>query len=135
MLPSSRVVIKQLTPGAFTSSCCTWSRDWALSRDRLRTEGRISSEDLTPERFRQAVQPLKVASRGTTHISVADDDGNVASLSSSNGEGCGYVVPGTGLMLNNMLGEEDLHPGRSADSPAGERVASIQKVDILTTYG
>lgn len=49
-------------------------------------------------------------SRGTTHISVADRDGNLASMTASNGEGCGYVLPGTDIMLNNMLGEEDLNP-------------------------
>ncbi len=43
---------------------------------------------------------------------MADAEGNVASLSTSNGEASGYVVPGTGVMLNNMLGEGDLHPGR-----------------------
>lgn len=48
---------------------------------------------------------------GTTHISVADGDGNLAALSLSNGEGCGLVIPGTDQMLNNMLGEEDLNLG------------------------
>ncbi|MHA1523636.1 MAG: gamma-glutamyltransferase, partial [Alphaproteobacteria bacterium] len=48
--------------------------------------------------------------RGTTHISVLDAAGNAASLSLSNGEGCGFVVPGTGIMPNNMLGEEDINP-------------------------
>jgi gamma-glutamyltranspeptidase/glutathione hydrolase len=44
----------------------------------------------------------------TTHISVVDADGNAASLSCSTGSGSGVVVPGTGLTLNNMLGESDL---------------------------
>jgi gamma-glutamyltranspeptidase/glutathione hydrolase len=47
--------------------------------------------------------------RGTSHISVMDGDGNVAALTCSNGEGCGYMLPGSGIMLNNMLGEEDLN--------------------------
>ncbi len=51
------------------------------------------------------------AVRGTTHISVIDSDGNVASTSLSNGEGSGYVVGDFGFMLNNMLGEEDVAPG------------------------
>lgn len=50
------------------------------------------------------------ALRGTTHMSVMDKEGNIASMSVSNGEGCGYVLPDTGIMLNNMLGEEDLNP-------------------------
>ena len=46
----------------------------------------------------------------TTHVSVIDKDMNCASVTTTNGEGCGYLLPGTGIMLNNMLGEEDLNP-------------------------
>ena len=45
---------------------------------------------------------------GTTHISVVDARGDAASLSASLGSGSGVVVPGTGIHLNNMLGEADL---------------------------
>jgi gamma-glutamyltranspeptidase/glutathione hydrolase len=62
---------------------------------------------------------------GTTHVSVCDAAGNAASLSLSNGEGSGYVVPGTGIMLNNMLGEDDLHPDGFHASPPGQRVGSM----------
>ena len=65
----------------------------------------------TVARFRTALAGHPVNSRGTTHISVVDRERNAASLSLSNGEGSGYVLPGTGIMLNNMLGEEDLNPG------------------------
>jgi gamma-glutamyltranspeptidase/glutathione hydrolase len=64
-------------------------------------------------------------SRGTTHISVADADGNIASLTASNGEGCSYVLPGTGIMLNNMLGEEDINPGGFNRWKEGVRLASM----------
>jgi gamma-glutamyltranspeptidase / glutathione hydrolase len=54
----------------------------------------------------------------TTQISVLDGDGNAASLTCSTGCGSGVFVPGTGVHLNNMLGETDLdvasrrlHPG------------------------
>ena len=46
--------------------------------------------------------------RGTTHIAVVDANGNAASLTASTGSGSGVVVPGTGIHLNNMLGEFDL---------------------------
>jgi gamma-glutamyltranspeptidase/glutathione hydrolase len=45
---------------------------------------------------------------GTTHISVVDARGNAASLTASTGSGSGVVVPGTGIQLNNMLGEFDV---------------------------
>ena len=53
---------------------------------------------------------------GTTHVSAVDEQGNAASLSSSTGSGSGVIVPGTGIQLNNMLGEYDLvagAPGRA----------------------
>jgi gamma-glutamyltranspeptidase/glutathione hydrolase len=45
---------------------------------------------------------------GTTHISAVDGNGDAASLSCSMGSSGGIVVPGTGLQLNNMLGETHL---------------------------
>jgi gamma-glutamyltranspeptidase/glutathione hydrolase len=39
------------------------------------------------------------AAGGTTHVSVCDAAGNAASLSVSNGEGSGYLAPGTGIMM------------------------------------
>ncbi|HYZ77274.1 MAG TPA: gamma-glutamyltransferase [Gaiellaceae bacterium] len=45
---------------------------------------------------------------GTTQISVVDARGNAASMTASTGAGSGVIVPGTGVHLNNMLGEYDL---------------------------
>lgn len=73
-----------------------------------------------------AAETLRSFSRGTTHLSVADAEGNVASMTTSNGEGSGYVVPGTGgIMLNNMMGEDDLHPGGWHQDPPGQRISSM----------
>ena len=57
------------------------------------------------ERVRGRLPELQ---RGTTHISVVDAQGNAAALTASTGAGSGVVVPGTGIQLNNMLGEFDL---------------------------
>lgn len=46
----------------------------------------------------------------TTHVSITDREGNAASITTTNGEGCGYTIPEYGIMMNNMLGEEDLNP-------------------------
>jgi gamma-glutamyltranspeptidase/glutathione hydrolase len=69
--------------------------------------------------------------RGTTHISVLDAEGNAASLSASLGSGSGVVVPGTGLHLNNMLGELDL---MGASQP-GERLTSMMAPSLLLLDG
>lgn len=70
-------------------------------------------------------------SRGTTHVSVADAEGNVASMTTSNGEGSGDLIPGTGIMLNNMLGEDDLHPDGFHVAAPGRRVASMMAPSLL----
>lgn len=46
----------------------------------------------------------------TTHVSVVDALGGAASVTVTSGEGCGHVVTGTGVHVNNFLGEEDLNP-------------------------
>ena len=82
-------------------------------------------DDETVRDWQQSLDRHSLFSRGTTHISVADSDGNIASLTASNGEGCAYVLPGTGIMLNNMLGEEDLHPAGFNRWKEGTRLASM----------
>ena len=71
------------------------------------------------------------ATGGTTHVSVRDADGNVATMTSSNGEGSGWVIPGTGIVANNMMGEDDLHPAGFHSSPPGERVASMMAPSVV----
>ena len=71
--------------------------------------------------------------RGTTHISVADGDGNLAGTTVSNGEGCGYVIPGTGIMMNNMLGEEDINPHGFHNWPEDMRIASMMAPTLAFT--
>jgi gamma-glutamyltranspeptidase/glutathione hydrolase len=44
----------------------------------------------------------------TTHIAVLDRDGWACSVTCSNGSCSGVIVPGTGVHLNNMMGEQDL---------------------------
>lgn len=76
-------------------------------------------------RYAAEVQPHPATARGTTHISVIDGAGNVAALSTSNGEGCGYLLPDSGIMLNNMLGEEDLNPRGFHTWPEACRISSM----------
>ena len=70
------------------------------------------------------------ASRGTTHISIVDHDNNAASVTVSNGEGNGRLVPGCGFMVSNMLGEEDLNQGGFYNWSEGQRLASMMSPTI-----
>ena len=68
---------------------------------------------------------------GTTHVSVVDADGGFAALTTSNGSGSGAVVPGWGVPLNNMLGEEDLRPADGSALPAGARMGSMMAPTLV----
>src|SRR5436305_2734188 len=74
-----------------------------------------------------------VGAPGTTHISVVDAAGNAASLTASNGSGSGVIVPGTGIHLNNMLGEYDLNPisRRNQRAAVGRRLTSMMAPSIV----
>jgi gamma-glutamyltranspeptidase/glutathione hydrolase len=69
--------------------------------------------------------------RGTTHMSVMDSKGNVAGLTASNGEGCGHMIPDTGVMLNNMLGEEDLNSDGFYQWPVNRRMTSMMAPTLV----
>jgi len=71
----------------------------------------------------------------TTHITALDGDGGCASVTCSNGSGSGVFVPGTGIQLNNMLGEQDLNPfGFHATGP-GRRMPSMMSPTIALRDG
>ncbi|MFT5113765.1 MAG: gamma-glutamyltranspeptidase/glutathione hydrolase [Parasphingorhabdus sp.] len=69
--------------------------------------------------------------KGTTHLSVVDDEGTSIAMTVTNGEGCGEVLQGTGVMLNNMLGEEDLNPRGINQWPLDERLSSMMSPTIM----
>jgi gamma-glutamyltranspeptidase / glutathione hydrolase len=71
----------------------------------------------------------------TTHISVLDSEGNAASVTISNGEGSSYIVPGTGIMLNNMLGEADLNPLGFHQWECDRRISSMMSPTIVLKEG
>lgn len=80
-------------------------------------------------------QPEKESRNNTSHLSVIDADGWVVSLTTTAGESAGYVVPGTGYIANNMLGEEDLHPQGFHVRPPGERIPTMMTPTIVLKDG
>jgi len=71
----------------------------------------------------------------TTHVSVMDAEGACASVTCSNGSCSGVWVPGTGMHLNNMLGEEDLNPQGFHRHPPGARVPSMMAPTVVLRDG
>jgi gamma-glutamyltranspeptidase/glutathione hydrolase len=99
-----------------------------IDKDKL--DERLLDPDLL-QRYHNQVKGRARAFRGTTHISVIDRAGNVASLTTSNGEGCGHLLDDTGIMLNNMLGEEDLNPHGFHAWRENRRLTSMMAPSIL----
>jgi len=67
----------------------------------------------------------------TTHVSVLDSDGRACSVTTTNGEGSGVLVPGTGIHLNNIMGEEDLSPLGFFRDPPGRRMPSMMAPTVV----
>jgi gamma-glutamyltranspeptidase / glutathione hydrolase len=71
----------------------------------------------------------------TSHLSVMDENGLAVSLTTTAGESAGYVVPGTGYIPNNMLGEEDLHPKGFHTRTPGRRIPTMMTPAIILRDG
>jgi len=83
------------------------------------------------EKYKQNILGQPAAHKGTTHISVMDAKGNAASLTVSNGEGSGYIASHTGVVLNNMLGEEDINPQGFHNWPENTRMSSMMAPSLI----
>ena len=95
----------------------------------------------TPEFLEQLADPgftqRFMASRlgSTTHVSVLDADGWACAVTTTNGEGSGVVVPGTGIQVNNMMGEQDLSPAGWFTHPPGRRLPSMMAPTVVLKEG
>ena len=67
----------------------------------------------------------------TTHFSIADEYGNAIAVTSSNGEGNGYIIPNTDIMMNNMLGEAALLPNGFHSWQQNTRLSSMMSPTIM----
>ncbi|MEA2457976.1 MAG: gamma-glutamyltranspeptidase / glutathione hydrolase [Thermoleophilaceae bacterium] len=111
--------------------------------NRARTEDFLSGlhHEGYLERFmaKDALQSAAydVSSRlgSTTHVSVLDGEGGCATVTCSNGSCSGVIVPGTGLHLNNMLGEEDLNPLGWHRHEPGRRIPSMMAPTVVLREG
>jgi gamma-glutamyltranspeptidase/glutathione hydrolase len=101
--------------------------------------GRLYSDDNLRAALRRMEggggEPAEIAGApGTTQISVVDERGNAASMTASTGSGSGVIVPGTGIHMNNMLGEYDLNPPERQARP-GARLTSMMAPSIALDNG
>jgi len=94
--------------------------------------------DIDPGRASVATPGIPGAeSSYTTHLTTADADGNVVSMTQTINElfGARVTVPGTGLMLNNTQAMFDPHPGQPNSVAANKRVVSSMAPAIVSRNG
>jgi gamma-glutamyltranspeptidase/glutathione hydrolase len=100
----------------------------------LHSEGYLE-RFLHREALKSAASELGSRLGSTTHISVLDADGACASVTCSNGSCSSVIVPGTGVHMNNMLGEEDLNPLGFHRHRPGRRIPSMMAPTVVLRDG
>jgi gamma-glutamyltranspeptidase/glutathione hydrolase len=92
---------------------------------------RLTGEEYAKSQRRRIFEGF--GSPHTTHLSCVDAEGLAVSITASMGYGSGLVVPGTGIPLNNSLGEPELNPkGFHALGP-GERLVSSMSPTVVSS--
>lgn len=107
--------------------------DWCRIADALRRGEAVRTEEYEQQLFEEGwLEHIVAASRAgcTMHCSTIDAEGNTVACTSSMGEGSGLVAPGTGIALNNFLGEPDIVP-RGASNGAGGRMMTSMCPTLL----
>jgi gamma-glutamyltranspeptidase/glutathione hydrolase len=99
--------------------------------ENARVAGRLTGEEYAESQRRRIFEAFGKAH--TSHLSCVDDEGFAVSITASMGYGSGIVIPGTGIPLNNTLGEPELNPrGFHALAP-GERLISSMSPTIVSS--
>ncbi len=127
--PGSIEHLVRVTEAQRLAQCLRQEQEIELNLTADRSRQILSDRFL--HHYRTIMQRHPLCSRGTTQISIADAEGNMASMTLSNGEGSGYVIPGTGIMMNNMLGEEDINPHGFNLWPEDRRIASMMSPTLV----
>jgi len=104
---------------------------WLTSKDY--GESRRADIDMAHASTATAGQPSGESSY-TTHLTVADADGNMVAMTQTINElfGSKVTVPGTGLILNNTQALFDPHPGQPNSVAANKRCVSSMAPVIVS---
>jgi gamma-glutamyltranspeptidase / glutathione hydrolase len=96
-------------------------------------ENEIVAQRLTSEEYARTQRRRIFGSPHTTHVSCVDAEGYVVSITATMGYGSGLVIPGTGIPVNNTLGEPELNPKGFHSLVPGERLISSMSPTIFTS--
>ncbi len=96
-------------------------------------ENEIVAQRLTSEEYAREQRRRISGSPQTSHISCVDDEGFAVSITATMGYGSGLVIPGTGIPMNNTLGEPELNPRGFHALEPGERLISSMCPTIVVS--
>ncbi len=82
-----------------------------------------------------SAEPPRPTHPNTSHFSVLDGNGLAVSITTTAGESAGHIVPNTGFIPNNMLGEADLNPLGWHKWQAGQRMPTMMSPLIVLQNG
>ena len=71
----------------------------------------------------------------TTHITAVDGEGNIASITHSNGQHSGIISPGLGFVYNNGMGRFDPRPGTAGSIAPGKARVHLMMPSIILRNG
>jgi gamma-glutamyltranspeptidase/glutathione hydrolase len=103
------------------------AREYAAARRR----------DIDMAKAGRPVAGVAPGSPHTTHVTVADGDGNVVAATQTINSlfGSRAMVPGTGMLLNNTMALFDPHPGHTLSVAPGKRMTSSMAPTIVLRDG
>jgi gamma-glutamyltranspeptidase/glutathione hydrolase len=93
---------------------------WSRIADAMRSSEVLRTPDFESQVFDDGFLGGVAANcpgGNTLHISAVDADHNAVGLTTTVGEGAGFAIPGTGIVLNNFLGEGDIFPDHVTHVP------------------
>ncbi|MDP8947889.1 MAG: gamma-glutamyltransferase family protein [Actinomycetota bacterium] len=96
-------------------------------------ENEIVARRLTSEEYAREQRRRIFGSPHTTHLSCVDAEGHAVSITATMGYGSGLVIPGTGIPVNNTLGEPELNPRGFHSLKPGERLISSMSPTIFSS--
>src|ERR687894_1137104 len=99
--------------------------------ENRRVAERLTGEEYAAEQRRRIFSAF--GSPHTTHLACVDSEGLAVSITASMGYGSGLVVPGTGIPMNNTLGEPELNPRGFHALVPGERLISNMSPTVVSS--
>ena len=123
-----------------------WTWDDAIEIQRRVLGYRTSVHDLSPDLEADGLDLLaRIGERGldalhrsssTAHVSAVDAEGNACAVTMSSGYSSGLCIPGTGILLNNTLGEVELNRlGLHAQRPGTRLASNMSPTTARTRHG